>query len=57
MPITAAGRQATIIFPQRFRVLLVSFFVLPKPIGHIVLKYIITTANMAPNWITTSNNL
>ena len=49
IPITAAGRQATKIFPYKFSVFFVSSFVLPNPHGNIVLKYIITTANIAPN--------
>ena len=55
IPIIAAGRQATKIFPHKFHVLFCSSLFYPKPNGQIVLKYIITTARIAPNWITTWN--
>ena len=56
IPIIAAGTHATSILPHRFQVLILSCLSLPKPKGHIVLKYINTTANIAPSWITTWNS-
>ena len=43
-------------FTLKTHVAILSFLSLPNPNGQIVLKYITTTASIAPSWITTSNN-